>query len=103
MDIAKLIPKIEMPKNVFEGVAKLSDGVASAKEFVLDCKAIKEFALSYNSKADEEFEAKNPVPPAKSEDWIQILYHGGRSLNLSLEMVAKVGEFAKKRLEEKNS
>jgi len=103
MDLAKLIPKFEMPKNVFEGVAKLSDGVASAKEFALDCKAIKDFALEYNSEADEKFELANPVPPAKSPDLIQILYFGGRSVSLSLEMVAKVGEFAKKRLAEKNS
>lgn len=103
MDIAKLIPKFEAPKNVFDAVGKLSDGVAAAKEFALDCKAIKEFVLNQNSEADKAFELANPVPKADAPDYLQILYFGGRAINLSLEMVSKTGEFAKKRLAEKNS
>ena len=95
MDLAKLMPKFEKPKNVFDAVAKVSDGVKAAKEFALDCKRVKEFILAQNSEADKAFEAANPVPPAEAPDWIQIHYYGSRCLALSLELIAKTGEMAK--------
>lgn len=100
MDLAKLMPKFEKPKNVFDAVAKMSDAVKSAKEIALDCKRVKDFVLGYNSKADEEYEKVNPVPPANSPDWEQIVYYSNRAFSLSMELIGVTGEKAKKEFSE---
>lgn len=89
--------------SVLGAVATFSNFVSATKEAVDDTVAVKDFILNYNSRKDEEFQAKNPVPKANEPDIKQIFYFTERTVSLSVELVGEVGRFAQKRLAEKNS
>lgn len=89
--------------SVLGAVSTFSSFVSATKEAVDDATAIKEFLSSYNSKKDEEFQAKNPVPKASEPDIKQIFYFSERAVSLSVELVGELGRFAKDRLSQKNS
>lgn len=89
--------------SVLGAVSSFSNFVSTTKETVDDAVAIKEFIANYNSKKDEEFQAKNPVPKANEPDIKQIFYFFERGTSLTVELVGEVGRFAQDRLKEKNS
>lgn len=89
--------------SVLGAVSTFSNFVSSTKEAVDDATAIRDFIVNYNSKKDEEFEAKNPVPKANEPDIKQIFYFSERAVSLSVELVGEVGRFAQSRLSKKDS
>ncbi|MBI1271685.1 hypothetical protein GC174_14755 [bacterium] len=89
--------------NILGATVAFSNGVKQTREAISDFNAVKKHILTYNSEADQKFEAENPPPPANGADIRQIAYYGTRTVLLTVELIQSAGEFAQKRLNEQNT